>query len=40
MAGAVVFLSEDLQDGIVLDGRRAINLFALSDRELAKLLGT
>ena len=40
MAGAAVFLSEDLQDGIVLDDMRAINSFALSDRELAKLLGT
>ncbi len=39
IAGATVFLSEDLQDGLVLDGMRVVNPFIQSDADLAKLLG-
>ena len=39
IAGATVFLSEDLQDGLVLDGMRVVNPFTLSDADISKLLG-
>jgi predicted nucleic acid-binding protein len=37
-AGATVFLSEDLQDGMNLDGMRVVNPFSRSETELAALL--
>jgi predicted nucleic acid-binding protein len=37
-AGASLFLSEDLQDGLVLGGMRAMNPFAVSDESLVRLL--
>ncbi|HAJ45517.1 MAG TPA: hypothetical protein DCL54_02935 [Alphaproteobacteria bacterium] len=38
-AGATIFLSEDLQDGLTLDGVQVVNPFSRSDAELAALLG-
>lgn len=38
-AGAEVFLSEDLQDGLRLNGMRALNPFAAPASELEKILG-
>jgi predicted nucleic acid-binding protein len=37
-AGGTVFFSEDLQDGLSLDGMRVVNPFARSDAELVALL--
>lgn len=37
-AGATVFLSEDQQDGMTLDGIRVVNPFSRSEGELTKLL--
>ena len=37
-AGATLFLSEDLQDGLALDGMRVVNPFASRDADLAALL--
>ncbi len=37
-AGATLFLSDDLQDGLVLDGMRMVNPFAVSEADLAALL--
>jgi predicted nucleic acid-binding protein len=37
-AGATVFLSEDLQDGLSLDGMRVVNPFMRSEAELRALL--
>jgi predicted nucleic acid-binding protein len=39
-AGATVFFSEDLQDGMGLDGMRAVNPFSRSEGELMKLLAS
>jgi len=39
-AGATIFLSEDLEHGIYLDGLRAANPFALKEKELSALFGT
>lgn len=36
--GVTVFLSEDLQDGMTLDGMRVVNPFSRSEDELTKLL--
>lgn len=38
MAGATILLSEDLQDGLVLDGLRAIDPFRISRQTLDTLL--
>ncbi|KAF0174903.1 MAG: PilT protein domain-containing protein [Alphaproteobacteria bacterium] len=38
-AGATLFLSEDLQDGLVLDDMRVVNPFALSEAGIQALLG-
>ena len=38
-AGATLFLTEDLQDGLVLDGMRVANPFAVSAGDLETLLG-
>ena len=37
-AGATVFLSEDLQDGLVLEGMQVMNPFSRSNTELTALL--
>ncbi len=37
-AGASVFVSEDLQNGLVLDGMTVVNPFALSDDEFTRLI--
>lgn len=37
-AGATLFVSEDLQDGLVLDGMRVVNPFAMTAADFAKLL--
>jgi predicted nucleic acid-binding protein len=37
-AGATLFLSEDLQDGLSLDGMRVANPFLRSEAELRALL--
>jgi predicted nucleic acid-binding protein len=37
-AGATVFLSEDLQDGMSLDGMRVVNPFLRSEAELSARL--
>jgi predicted nucleic acid-binding protein len=37
-AGATVFFSEDLQDGLSVDGLRVVNPFLLSDADLVGLL--
>jgi predicted nucleic acid-binding protein len=37
-AGATVFLSEDLQDGMTLDGMLVVKPFLLSEAELESLL--
>jgi predicted nucleic acid-binding protein len=37
-AGATLFLSEDLQDGLAIDGMRVINPFALAPGEIGALL--
>lgn len=39
MAGATLFLSEDLQEGLVVDGMRVVNPFTLSEPDISKLLG-
>lgn len=39
-AGAALFFSEDLQNGLVFDGMRVLNPFALSPDELAATLRT
>ena len=36
--GATLFISEDLKDGLVLDGMRAVNPFAMSETDFAALL--
>jgi predicted nucleic acid-binding protein len=38
-AGATLFLSEDLQDGLLLDGMRVVNPFVMNDADLASLFG-
>lgn len=37
-AGATLFVSEDLQDGLVLDGMRVVNPFAMTAADFATLL--
>jgi len=37
-AGATLFLSEDLQNGLILDGMRVVNPFTVSEADLAALL--
>ncbi len=37
-AGAVLFLSEDLQDGRTIDHMRAVNPFTLSDEAFERLI--
>lgn len=38
MAGATILFTEDLQDGLVLDGLRAVNPFQLSQQALDAFL--
>jgi predicted nucleic acid-binding protein len=38
-AGATLLLSEDLQDGLLLDGMRVVNPFVLNDADLASFFG-